>query len=67
MLCALNLITFAVLIALYIANYDKWSEQNVVARVWAPMEIATKVVETVLYLYVRYAIDKFMPPELNLN
>ena len=61
------MIAFAVLLALYLVNKDKWQEQNVVARVWAPMEITTKMVEAVLYLYVRFAIDSVLPPELNSN
>ena len=37
------------------------------ARVWAPMEITTKIIEPLLYLYARYAIDFLMPPEFNSN
>lgn len=37
------------------------------ARVWAPMEITTKIVETVLYIYARYFSGIFMPADLDSN
>ena len=47
-LTILNIVAFAALLTLYISNADKWIEQNVLARVWATLEITTKLVEPIM-------------------
>lgn len=65
----LNIVVFIVLIILYTGNQGEngWKEQNVLARIWAPMELTTKIVEVVVHFHVRYIIDYVMPPEINSN
>lgn len=62
--CILNLVVFVVLLVLFLANKETWAGQNVLARVWAPMEIATKAVEVVVYLHKRFVQDRVLPPSL---